>query len=88
MCNAFDKTLTGIIRVSCWNHIINSAKLWLKRHGARSDEIPIYVSNFRDLLHEPTCNAYLRKLEMLKANWSKAFLDYYNIDVDVQYLLI
>ena len=30
VCNAIDKTLTGVIRVKCWNHIINSAKIWLR----------------------------------------------------------
>ena len=32
MCNAIDKTLTGVICVSCCNHIINSVKPRLRRH--------------------------------------------------------
>jgi len=27
ICNAIDKHLTGVVHVSCWNHIINAAKL-------------------------------------------------------------
>lgn len=59
VCNAIDNILTGVVRVSCWNHIINSAKLWLRRHGAKSDEIPVYVSNLRKLFHQPSSEAYL-----------------------------
>ena len=33
VCNA--------IRIKCWNHILNSAKLWLRGHGAKSAEIPV-----------------------------------------------
>lgn len=47
VCNAIDKILTGVILIKCWNHIINSVKLWLRRHGAKSSEIPVYVSNLR-----------------------------------------
>lgn len=84
VCNAIDKTLTGVVRLSCWNHIINSVKLWLRRHWAKSDEIPVYVSNLRELFHEPTYKAYLGQLETLKVNWSKAFLDYYNENIHVE----
>ena len=42
-CIAIDKTLTGVIRIKHWNHIINSVKLWLRRYGAKSTEIPVCV---------------------------------------------
>ena len=32
ICNAIDRHLTGVVRVSCWNHIINAAKVWLRKH--------------------------------------------------------
>ena len=77
VCNAIDKTLTGVIQVKCWNHIINSAKIWLRRHGAKSAEILVYISNLRELFHQPTYQDYLHKLECLKLNWSLAFLEYF-----------
>ena len=66
ICNAIDKHLTGVVRVSCWNHIINAAKVWLRKHGAKSVEIPVYVSNLRELFHQPTYQAYLRNMYALK----------------------
>ena len=81
VCNAIDKTLTGVIRVKCWNHIINSAKIWLRRHGAKSVEIPVYISNLRELFHQSTYQEYLNKLECLKVNWSLAFLEYFEQNI-------
>ena len=77
LCNAIDASLPGVVRVRCWNHTINAVKLWLRRHGAVSAEIPIYVSNLRDLFHQPSEEAYRNKLEELKTKWSEAFLEYY-----------
>lgn len=74
---AIDETLTGVHRVRCWNHTINAVKLWLRRHGAVSDEIPVYVSNLRDLFHQPSEEAYENKLSELKMKWSDTFSEYY-----------
>ena len=50
VCIAIDKTCTGVICIKCWNHIINSVELWLRRHGAKSTEFlsmcQIYESYF------------------------------------------
>ena len=81
LCNAIDRSLPGVARVRCWNHTINAVKLWLRRHGAVSDEIPVYVSNLRDLFHQPSVEEYEAKLEQLKIKWSDAFLEYYNESV-------
>jgi len=43
VCNAMEKTLSEVVRVSCWNHIINSAKLW---HGAEISVYQIYENSF------------------------------------------
>ena len=81
VCNAIDKTLVGVIRIKCWNHIINSVKLWLRRHGAKSTEIPVYVSNLREIFHQQTYQDYLTKLDALKVNWSLAFLEYFERNI-------
>ena len=75
LCNAIDASLPGVVRVRCWNHTIIAVKLWLRRHGAVSAEIPIYVSNLRDLFHQPSEEAYRNKLEELKTKWSEVFLE-------------
>jgi len=88
VCNSIDKTLTGVVRVSCWNHIINSVELWLRRHGAKFDEISFYLSNLRELFHEPTNEAYLRKLQIHKVNCSWAFLDFYMQKIHVEVCIV
>lgn len=77
LCHVIDNCLQGVAGLRCWNHTINSVKLWLRRHGANSNEIPVYVSNIWKLLHQPTENDYVNKLEELQVNWSKPFLDHY-----------
>ena len=77
ICQAIDKCLSGVYRLQCWNHVINSIKTWLRNHGAKPVEIPIYVSHLRQLFHQETEDKYLQKLEEFCNDWSKAFLDYY-----------
>ena len=75
--HAVDQTLPNVQRFYCWNHIIISAKLWLRNHGAESNEIPIYVSHLRDLFHQATRKDYDDRFEELKVDLSEAFLLYY-----------
>ena len=32
ICNAIDRILPSVYHLRCWNHTINSAKAWLRRH--------------------------------------------------------
>ena len=88
LCHAIDNCLPGVSQVQCWNHLLNSVKLWLRRHGANSDEIPIYASHLRELFHQESELAYQEKLKELSKNWSKAFVDYYmqNIHEEVSFI--
>ncbi len=47
-----EKYLPRVIWLRCWNHTINAVKAWLKKHGASSVEIPVYISHLRDLLNQ------------------------------------
>ena len=76
-----DEYLPKIHRLLCWNHALNSAKRWLKSHGASSAEIPVYVSNLRTLFHQETEEKYLHLLDQLKTNWSQPFLHYFMNDL-------
>ena len=63
-------------------------KLWLRRHGANSDEVPIYVLHLRELFHQEIEFAYQEKLQELYEGWSKAIVDYYmqNIHKEVSFI--
>ena len=51
---AIEFHLPNIRRFLCWNHAINAVKFWLRKHGATASEVPVYVSDIRDLLHQET----------------------------------
>ena len=77
VCNAVDQHLPGVVRLLCWNHVINAAKTWLTRHGGTAAEIPVYTSNLRELFHQKSENAYEQRLLELERKWSKSFQQYY-----------
>ena len=62
---------------SCWNHTINAIKTWLRKHGAASTEIPVYISHVRELLNQVSHDNYAEKLKQFEINWSHAFRQYY-----------
>ena len=76
---AIEQHLPKIRRFFCWNHIINSAKRWLKSHESWciSSEVHVYISNLRDLFHQETEKDYLLSLHEIELKWSQAFLHYY-----------
>ena len=74
---AVDKLLHNVQRFYCWNHVTNATKLWLRRHGATSSEVPVYVSHLREQFHQ----GYDSHLEEVKVNWSEAFLSYYMTEI-------
>ena len=78
---AVDKVLHNVRRFYCWNHVINATKLWLRRHGATSSEVPVYVSHLRELFHHESRQGYDCHLEEVKGNWSEAFLSYYMTEI-------
>ena len=74
--------LPKVRRLLCWNHIINGAKLWLRQHGATSSEVPVYVSDIRDLLHQESASEYVNQLDILKQKWSESFYNHYMNELD------
>ena len=81
ICKAIDLCLPNVTRLRCWNHTINAAKAWLRKHGASAIEIPVYISHLRDLLHQPSEEAYLERLNTLETTWSRPFAEYYKTQV-------
>ncbi len=74
---AIDEYLPKVHRFLYWNHLINAAKMWLKRHGASASEIPVYINNLRDLFHQETEEKYNIRLKHVTLKWSQPFLNYY-----------
>ena len=87
ICNAVDKLLPGVTWLLCWNHVINAAKAWLKKHGATMAEIPAYVSNLRELLHQKSEEAYTTRLQELEKKWSEPFVVYYRQNINPEVCL-
>ena len=79
--STINQYLPQCVQFFCWNHVINSAKLWLRRHGASTAEVPVYVCHLRDLFHNKSENEYLENLEVLKQEWSEAFVNYYDKEI-------
>ncbi len=74
---AIEKHLPKVIRLHCWNHTINAVKVWLKKHGASSAEVPVYISHLREMLSQSSACNYEEKLEKFKVLWSEPFCRYY-----------
>lgn len=79
--SSIEEHLPKVCRFLCWNHIINSAKLWLKSHGATSSEIPIYINNIRDFFHQESMAKYELHLGETKKSWSQPFLQYFMSEI-------
>ncbi len=81
ICSAIDKYLPNLSRIRCWNHTINAAKNWLRKHGATGSEIPVYTGHLRELFHQPSEDEYSKQLRLLESKWSRSFVDYYQHEI-------
>ena len=76
----FDHFLPKIHHLLCWNHLLSTAKRWLKNHGASTADIQFYVNNLRTLFNQETEEKYHQCLNKLKIKWSQPFLQYFMTD--------
>ena len=67
--------------------MVNAVKTWLKKHGATSVEVPVYISHIRELLNQASHNSYKEKLKQFKPIWSQTFHQYFmdNIHSEVRW---
>lgn len=77
----FDKFLPKIHHLLCWNHLLSTAKRWLKSPGASAAEIQMYIDNLRTLFHQKSEEKYYHCLKGLKTKWSQLFLHYFMTDM-------
>lgn len=78
---AIGSHLSQTKRVICWNHIINSVKTWLRKHGATSAEMPVYVSHVRELLCQDSPSSYEEKFKSFAGKWSQPFCLYFEQNI-------
>ena len=73
---AIQKNLSKVVWLRCWNHTIKAAKVWLKKHGATSQEVLVYVSHLCELLNQCNTCGYEEKLKQFEGLWSKPLYQY------------
>ena len=64
---AAEGVLDNVYPLQCWNHLINSLKMWLRQHGANSQEIPVLLQQVQHLHPCMSVMAYLYPLVALLA---------------------
>ena len=79
--NAITSTLPAAIRLRCWNHIFQDVTRWLCSHGAKSEEISIYLTDVRDLFHQASEVEYREMLKKIRQKWSAPFHEYYTNEI-------
>jgi hypothetical protein len=88
MRNAIKKNLPGVPLLRCWNHLWGSVERWILSKGGKADDIGFYTDSLRELLLQPTKEAFEEQLINKKNGyinrngysipaWSTEFYKYY-----------
>ena len=67
--------------VYCWNHIFQAMRLWLKKHGAPSQDIAVYSEDVFKLFHSKSIEQYEQQLAVISEKWDAAFEHYYRNEI-------
>ena len=79
--NAITSNLLAAICLRCWNHIFQDVTRWLRAHGAKSEEISIYLTDVHDLFHQSSEVEYREMLKKVRQKWSAPFYEYYTNEI-------
>ena len=79
--NAVTASLPSAPRLRCWNHLLRDVLRWLCSHGAKSDDLLIYLLDLRELFHQPTQPEYRAFLKDATEKWSTPFREYYTNEI-------
>ena len=79
--NAITSNLPTATRLRCWNHVFQDVTRWLRSHGAKSEEVSIYLTDVRDLFHQSSEVEYKEMLEKVTQKWSAPFREYYTNEI-------
>ena len=85
---AISKCMPDAPHLRCWNHVIQAAERWLREHCAKGDDVAVYRSDIKELLHLSSKEEYTERLSSLSGKWSAPFFDYFNnnIHTDIESL--
>ena len=79
--NIITSNLPAAICLRCWNHIFQDVTRWLRAHGAKSEEISIYLTDVHDLFHQSSEVEYREMLKKVRQKWSAPFYEYYTNEI-------
>ena len=79
--NAVTTSLPSVTRLRCWNHLLRDVTRWLRSHGAKSDDVSVYLSDLRELFHQPTEAEYRESFKNMTQKWSTPFREYYTNEI-------
>ena len=79
--NAVIANLSSAPQSQCWNHLLCDISRWLHSHGAKSDDLLIYLSDMRELFHQPTQPQYKQFFKDATEKWSTPFWKYYTDEI-------
>ena len=89
---AISKCMPDASHLRCWNHVVQAAgtmlfKLLKDEHCAKGDDVAVYRSDLKELLHLPSKEEYTKQLSSMSGKWSAPFFDYFNnIHPDIESL--
>ena len=75
--DALRKQLPNITIVHCWNHLFRDIRLWLRKHGAPSNDIAVYSDDVQKLFHSTSEQEYLQLLSQIRPTWDPVFEEYF-----------
>ena len=75
--DAIKKELPNLALVQCWNHLFRDVRLWLKRHGAPSTDVAVYLDDVWKLFQSSSEVDYDELLVRFRPAWDPTFEQYY-----------
>lgn len=81
---ALREELPGVTQVRCWNHVFKNVRNWISSHKGHKHDQVFYTTQLKSLFQCPNENEYNKLFDELKANWDKAFIDYYTTNIHSQ----
>ena len=76
--NVIGKVLPALKNLSCWNHLRQDLRFFLRQCGARPDEISVYGEPFLTILDTEHEDNYEEVCRDQTLKWSEEVVDYFN----------
>ena len=69
--------VSNLQQLQCWNHIYRDIRFWLRKRGAPSTDITIYIDNISNLFHSASEDEYNERLDHYSKAWDPVFEEYF-----------